>query len=52
MKALALMVFKIFADKVKVPKFTKGNNSCIAFHNFISKLIRSSTPYYQYIYLV
>ena len=33
-KALALTVFEIFADKVKMSKITKGHNSRSIFQNF------------------
>ena len=40
---------RYFADKVKMPKVTKGHNSWSILLEFIQKLIRSSTHHYKFI---
>ena len=47
-KSLALTVFRYFADKIKMPKITKGHNS----RSIFQKLIWLSTYHYQSIHQV
>ena len=52
-KSLALTVFlRYFADKIKMPKITKGHNSISIFQNFIQKLIRVPTHHYKSIHQI